>query len=99
MTIIQQSLVEEKDFNLTEQDLDNLAKSYIDEATARRAKLFRVDSPTGAALVGQNGGMDCSGTVFPYYGLDSDRPREYRLRCDNPDTERKTDGKLKVVKK
>src|SRR5262245_24519078 len=84
---------------LTQADLANLEASFITPELAEVAGLRRVDSPTGAALVGQNGSSDYSGIVFPYFLPDEDRPREYRIRRDTPDYERKTDGSLKEIKK
>ena len=79
---------------LTNNDLDGLARSYVTPELARQAGLFRVDSAEGAQLVGRNGGADYSGIIFPYYWPSDSQPREYRLRRDRPDFEQK-DGALK----
>jgi hypothetical protein len=59
---------------------------WIDPDLARHAGLRRVDSLTGAELVGRNGG-DYSGVAIPYFPPDSERVRDYRLRRDHPDLE------------
>src|SRR5262249_15340205 len=82
---------------LTPSDLERLARSFISSEYVDRAHLFRVDSVEGARLVGQEarGGRDFSGVGFSYYWPGENRPREYRLRRDNPEMERKADGSLK----
>lgn len=81
--------------SLTSQDLASLERSFITLEVARRAGLFRVDSAEGAALVGRNGGGDYAGVVFPYIWPGEVEPREFRLRRDRPELERKGDGALK----
>lgn len=80
---------------LTDADLKLLSASFISPDLARAAGLFRVDSPGGAELVGRNGNADYSGLVFTYSLPGKDCPREYRLRRDNPDLERGSDGEVK----
>lgn len=81
-----------KQFNLSSVDLAKLQSSFISEPFARKMRLFRVSSQEGAALVGQKGRGDFSGIAFPYFLPDSQSPREYRLRRDNPELEYKEDG-------
>lgn len=80
---------------LTARDLTRLEKSFITPELAAQAGLFRVDSQTGAQIVGRKGGGDYSGIVFPYYWPGEDNPREYRLRRDEPDLEQGSDGSIK----
>jgi len=81
--------------SLTPQDLAALEQCFINRELAEQAKLFRVDSPRGAELVGRNGRGNYSGMVFPYYWPGEDKPREYRLRRDEPDLEQQADGSIK----
>jgi uncharacterized protein (DUF927 family) len=76
--------------NLTQADYEWLAKSYITPELAQRAGIFRVDSVTGAEIVGRTpkAGVDYGGLVIPYTWPGEPRPRECRLRRDNPDLER-----------
>jgi hypothetical protein len=82
---------------LTEADLALLAHSGISRDLAEAARLRRVDSPTGAEMMGRNGASgDYAGILFPYMwpGTNGD-VREYRLRRDHPDIEADTHGKTK----
>lgn len=81
---------------LTHNDLDGLAKSYITPELARQAGLFRVDSAEGGRIVGRNGKGDYSGIVFPFYWPGETHARSYRLRRDEPELEQKSDGTIKV---
>lgn len=81
--------------DITAQDQATLRQSYITPDLARQARIFRVDSLEGAELVGRNGGGNYAGLVFPNIWPGEPRPREYRLRRDRPDLERKPDGTLK----
>src|SRR5690348_10898037 len=80
---------------LNESDLAILQESFITPELAKQASIFRVDSSTGAQIVGRNGGGNYSGIVFPYYLPDESTPREFRLRRDHPDLEMKSDGTTK----
>lgn len=81
---------------LTEADFEALERCGIDRRTAEAAGLFRVDSAEGARLVGRRPGSgDYSGLAYPYYLPGQDRPREYRLRLDNPPYELQPDGSRK----
>ena len=66
---------------------------------ARRAGLRRVDSLTGAEIVGRKGGGDYSGIAIPYFHPGSEQVRDYRLRRDHPDLEYDGAGTLKVKQK
>src|SRR6266545_2871238 len=77
---------------LTTEDLNALEKCFITPELAEQARLFRVDSPRGAHLVGRNGRGDYSGIAIPNVWPGEDSPREYRLRRDRPDLEEKADG-------
>jgi putative DNA primase/helicase len=74
--------------NLTQADIDKLERSFIPPDMAASARLFRVTSPEGALIVGRGKG-NYAGIVFPYYWPGETKPREYRLRRDNPDIEYK----------
>lgn len=69
-------------------------ESWIDPATAKAFGLYRVTSAEGAALVGRTDHEDYAGLVFPIYGPEDARPKEYVLRRDHPPMEQH-DGKLK----
>lgn len=91
-----------QDFNklpLTESDLLMLGQSYITPELAEQARIFRVDSPSGAFLVGQKNKKKCAGIVFPYFYPEQIYPCAYRLRRDEPDYEKRADGSLKEVGK
>ena len=81
---------------LTGSDLAELHRCGISRHTAEAAELFRVDSAEGARLIGRRPGSgDYSGIVFPYFRPGEDRPREFRLRLDNPPFELLPDGTRK----
>jgi hypothetical protein len=86
---------------LTQSDLDNLARSFITAGIAEQAGFFRVNDLEGAEIVGakRSAGTDYSGVAMPYFLPEESSPREYRLRRDNPDLERKSDGTIKDIKK
>lgn len=87
---------------LTGADLQNLASSFITPELAKRAGLFRVDSITGAEMVGQlnkAGREDFSGLAFPYFLPENPNPVEYRLRRDNPPMNLQPDGTHKETAK
>jgi hypothetical protein len=65
---------------------------------AESAFLRRVDSWTGAQLVGRKGG-DYAGIAIPYFAPGDRHVREYRLRRDHPDLEADSSGQLKVKQK
>ena len=70
---------------LTDADFEALERSWIDRASAEAARLFRVTSFNGAAMVGQKGGHDYSGMAFPNIRPGETEPRQYRLRRDAPE--------------
>jgi hypothetical protein len=75
-----------------------LEARWIDRALADRARLCRVDSLTGAQVVGRRA-RNYSGILIPYFHPGSDRVREYRLRRDQPDYEYDSAGNLKPKQK
>jgi predicted P-loop ATPase len=85
-------------FALSSADFTALEARWIDRRLAEAAFLRRVDSFTGAQLVGRKGG-DYSGVAIPYFAPGSYHVREYRLRRDHPDFEAGTNGELKVKQK
>jgi hypothetical protein len=80
---------------LTDADFRLLSASFISPDLARSVGIFRVDSACGSELIGRNGNVDYAGIVFPYHLPGNPHPREYRLRRDNPDLERGSDGEIK----
>jgi hypothetical protein len=80
---------------LTEKDKGELFTSFISIEMAKLAGLRRVDSVTGANLIGRtpNAREDISGIVFTYRLPEDENPRDYRIRRDNPPTDSK--GKIK----
>jgi hypothetical protein len=80
---------------LTPHDLESLKASFITPEIAKAASLRRVGDQEGAETVGRrrNAGSDYAGILFPYFQPpDFQRPREYRLRRDNPDYESNGNG-------
>jgi Domain of unknown function (DUF3854) len=84
--------------DLTTVDYAALEARWIDRALADRAQLRRVDSLTGAQVVGRRSG-NYAGILIPYFHPGSDRVREYRLRRDQPDYEYDSAGNLKPKQK
>lgn len=82
---------------LSPQDLESLAKSYITPDVAEIAQLCRVDSQTGAEIVGQksNNGRSFAGIVFPYFSPVTKQIVESRLRRDSPDLRRNDQGEIR----
>lgn len=81
---------------LGEDDFTAFGRCGITRATVKNAGLFRVDSAEGARLVGRRPGSgDYAGIVYPYIRPGEDRPREFRLRLDNPPYELQPDGTRK----
>ena len=80
---------------LTDADLKLCPLHSSRPELAHSVGIFRVDSPDGAEIVGQNGNADYSGIVFPYFLPGIEHTREYRLRRDNPDLEQRPDGEIK----
>jgi len=79
---------------LTDADLANLARRWIDRDTAESARIRRVDSNTGRLLIGRRDHASYEGLALPYFFPGESRVREWRLRRDQPDIEYK-DGKPK----
>lgn len=89
-------------FNLKAEDLRNLEQNFVTREIAELAKLRRVDSITGAEIVGkrEKAGFDYSGLVFPYFLPPSySSARQYRLRRDKPDYEQNGNGAAKEIAK
>ena len=84
--------------DLTSQDYADLEARWIDRTLALQGGFRRVDSITGAEVVGRKGG-NYSGILMPYFRPDSDRVREYRLRRDHPDLEYDVAGNLRLRQK
>ena len=84
--------------DLTDADYAALESRWIDRGLATRAGLRRVDSITGAEIVGRKGG-NYAGILIPYFHPESDQVREYRLRRDHPDLEYDSAGNLKARQK
>lgn len=87
--------------NLTENDYKNFADSFITPEIIEAAKIQRVDDLEGAERMGKqrNASSDYSGVVFGYFLPEQNYPREYRLRRDTPDLQRKADGTTKIAGK
>jgi energy-coupling factor transporter ATP-binding protein EcfA2 len=86
--------------SLSPSDLEQLAACGIDAEIAKRALLRRVDTFTGAEIVGRNGGGDYAGWIIPYTAFDDpEHVIEYALRVDHPPLERGRDGQLKAIRK
>jgi len=83
---------------LTESDYASLAARWIDRNLADLAQLRRVDSITGAEVIGRKNG-NYSGILIPYFRPDSDQVREFRLRRDQPDLEYDAAGNLRERQK
>jgi len=84
--------------DLTLSDCAGLEARWIDRSLAVEAGLRRVDSLSGAEIVGRKGGNH-AGIVIPYFHPGSDQVREYRLRRDHPDLEYDSAGNLKTRQK
>jgi putative DNA primase/helicase len=68
---------------------------WIDLATTERSLLRRVDSQTGASLIGRNGPSDYSGVAIGVRWPGEPHVREWILRRDHPEFEIKADGSKK----
>lgn len=84
---------------LTSADYRALKARWITPEWAERAGVFRVDCQVGANLVGRNGKLNYAGLAIPYVWPGVDAVREYLLRRDEPDYERRSDGSLRAIKK
>jgi predicted P-loop ATPase len=83
---------------LEPQDYASLEARWINRELAEAAMLRRVDSVTGAEIVGRRGG-DFAGILIPYFLPGEAHVRDYRLRRDHPDFERASDGTLRQRRK
>jgi hypothetical protein len=84
--------------DLETSDLSALESRWIDRELALAARLRRVDSLTGAALVGRKSG-NYAGIAIPYFFPGTSEVREYRLRRDHPDIEIDGRGQVKPKQK
>ena len=84
---------------LTEGDYRKLEQSWIPRELADAAGIFRVNSHQGSEIIGRKNTKDYAGIVFPYYWPGDASPRDYRLRRDSPEIERKADGTTREVEK
>ncbi|HEU0175229.1 MAG TPA: DUF3987 domain-containing protein [Blastocatellia bacterium] len=76
-------------------ELEN--KSWLTREIVDAAKIQRVNTIDGAEIVGRpaTASKDYAGLIFPYFWPGDPHEREYRLRRDNPDLERRADGSIK----
>ena len=76
-------------FDLTERDLEWLARSYITPKDALEAGLYRVDTITGSQEVGKKPAAtrNFAGIIFPYFHPLTGHQRERILRRDEPDND------------
>jgi len=72
-------------------------KSWLTREIVDAAKIQRVNTIEGAEIVGRTAtaSKDYAGLIFSYFWPGDSHPREYRLRRDNPDLERRADGSIK----
>lgn len=80
--------------NFTQRDVEIFSTSFIPIELAKLAGLRRVDSLTGANLLGRKptAREDLGGILFIYRYPEDQSPRQYRIRLDNPSLE---NGKVK----
>jgi hypothetical protein len=83
---------------LVASDFAALEAWWIDRDIALAARLRRVDSLTGAELVGRKSGNH-SGIAIPYLLPGAPAAREYRLRRDHPDMEIDVHGRVQPKQK
>jgi hypothetical protein len=83
---------------LSATDLAALESRWVNRQMAESAFLRRVDSWSGAQLVGRKSG-DYAGIAIPYCAPGDRHVREYRLRRDHPDLEADSSGRLRVKQK
>jgi predicted P-loop ATPase len=83
---------------LVDSDFAALEARWINRELALAARLRRVDSLTGAELVGRKSG-NYSGVAIPYFFPGTSEVREYRLRRDHPDMEIDGHGRVKPKQK
>lgn len=81
-------------------DYQALESRWISREHAEMALFRRVNSIDGATIVGREGKPgDYSGIVIPYLWPGEKYVREFRVRRDHPDKERRSDGRLVDVGK
>ncbi len=86
---------------LTPSDLIKLATSYLTPKIIADTQIRRVGTHEGAELVGRKpkASVNYAGLIFPYFWPGESRPREYRLRRDEPELEAQSDGTAKEKNK
>jgi hypothetical protein len=72
---------------LEERDHRALENRWINRELAERMHIRRVDSFTGAELMGKNGSGRYEGLIIPYVAPGDHHVREYRLKRDHPEIE------------
>lgn len=72
---------------LSSRDFESLQHAGIDRTVAEHALRRRVDSFTGAQMVGRQQKGDYAGIIIPYIWPGEQHIREYRLRRDHPEIE------------
>jgi len=83
---------------LAASDFTALEARWIDGPLALAVQLRRVDSLTGAELVGRKSGNH-AGVAIPYFFPGTSEVREYRIRRDHPDMEIDSKGQVKPKQK
>jgi hypothetical protein len=84
---------------LSEADLASLATRWISPEFAALSRLRRVDSMTGAEVVGRENNGSYSGILIPYLEPGTLTIRAECLRRDTPDMERRADNSVREVRK
>jgi replicative DNA helicase len=82
-------------------DYSALERCWLTREIVDAAKVQRVDTVEGARIIGKTAtaSKNYAGLIFPYFWPGHPNPREYRLRRDNPDMERRPDGSIKEKNK
>ena len=83
---------------LLPEDFANLERRWIDRDLAIAAGIRRVDSATGAWVIGRRDNGTYSGVLIPYRWPGIGGIREYRLRRDQPDFEYRNGVRKEVGK-
>jgi hypothetical protein len=99
MKSIQEKIPHSSGNRLTEYDYRMLERSWIPSELADAAGIRRVTSLEGGQIIGRNGSGNYEGLIFPYIWPGESAARDYRLRRDHPDLERKPDGAIKEKQK
>lgn len=81
--------------SLTREDIASLEARWIDRELAIKAQIRRVDAAEARDLLGRGFKENCAGLYIPYLRPGDGVRTAYRIRRDNPEKERKADGRLK----